>query len=70
MRLNGNRTRRRLASCTVLTLNGSAATTAVKIFHVRTWNHLVEKVSATAGGTIVRLARVDIDSQGASSEAI
>ncbi len=48
------------------------ATTPVpgQIVHVRTRNHLVEAVAATAGGTIVSLACVDDDNQGAKAEVI
>ncbi len=41
-----------------------------QIVHVRTRNHLVEAVATTTGGTIVSLACVDDDNQGAKSEVI
>jgi hypothetical protein len=59
-----------MASSTASSLHGSAAPAAGQIVHVRTRNHLVEGVVATAGGTVVQLACVDDDNQGARSEVI
>ena len=41
-----------------------------QIVHLRTRNHLVEAVARTAGGTVVTLACVDDDNQGAKTEVI
>ena len=51
-------------------LGGSLGPTTGQIVHVRTRNHLVEAVSITASGTVVSLACVDDDNQGAKSEVI
>ena len=59
-----------MASGTVLSHGATAVPTPGQIVHVRTRNHLVEAVAATAGGTIVSLACVDDDNQGAKAEVI
>jgi superfamily II DNA/RNA helicase len=59
-----------MASVTVSSLHESAAPTAGQIVHVRTRNHLVEAVSQGPAGTVVQLACVDDDNQGARSEVI
>lgn len=59
-----------MASGTVSAQVPTAIPTPGQIVHVRTRNHLVETVAATTGGTIVGLACVDDDNQGARSEVI
>ncbi len=59
-----------MASDSVSSLQESATPSAGQIVHVRTRNHLVEAVSQGPAGTVVQLACVDDDNQGAKSEVI
>lgn len=59
-----------MASGAVFSHGATAVPTPGQIVHVRTRNHLVEAVAATAGGTIASLVCVDDDNQGAKSEVI
>ncbi len=59
-----------MASGSILSHGAAAVPKPGQIVHVRTRNHLVEAVSQGPAGTVVQLACVDDDNQGAKSEVI